>query len=202
MWKESVFDDDGGIDEAEGAAGKAEIDIHGKLAALYGAVERVGGHFGVEGDGAGAGGGACGQEDAVVGAGHQLHVAGILQREFRQVDLAGLAVAHHDAVVAHRRMLTAEAAHRHGFHAAHAAVVLDDHAGEEFQHVADLHGGHGLQPFGIHALHRRDALHGRNLILALHRNSIQLIDSVLLLRLSLQGTKHQQSAQYERPPIR
>ena len=41
-------------------------------------------------------------------------------------------------------MLTAEAAHGYSFHAAHAAVVLDDDAGEEFQHVGKQHGGHRL----------------------------------------------------------
>ena len=94
-------------------------------------------------DEVGSGEKACGQEN-VVGAAVHGNLLHIFKGELREVDLPCLTVGYGQTVVRDGGMLTAEAAHGNGLHAAHTAVVLDDDAGEEFEHVGKQHGGHRL----------------------------------------------------------
>ena len=77
----------------------------------------------------------------------------------RQVDFARLAVGKGDAVIDHRRVASANAAHRHRFHTACTAVVAHGDSCEMAQRVAQRMNAESNHLFAVDSLNRNRRSH-------------------------------------------
>ena len=116
--------------------------------------------------GAGRGIHARGLEDIVRLSDGERNLLHVVEREAADVDLPALRVGDGHAIVTHRRMLCAQAPHRHRFESADAPIILHRDAGELLYCLREVCQSQPFEPFRVQRLDGRRCLDEREAALA------------------------------------
>ena len=119
---------------------------------------------------------ACGDEDVTAIAHRKRDILQVGQRVTRQVYLSALAVAEHDSVITHARMLRSEAPDAHRLHPSRAAIVLQVDAGQAVHGVCKVGNAQALKAFTVEQLHDIAAHHAFSNATTLDDNAVQLVN--------------------------
>ena len=157
-----------GIGQAEGAGAHGDIDVVALAGGKVGAL-------GLDIDSAGRPEVACRLEDLALLAVVERDRLDVVERELAQVDLPVLGIAQLNAVVEHPHVIGAHRANVDGLHTAHAAVVLELHAGKVAQGIGHAVAAQPLKAAAIECLGRYHLLIGP---LGIHGDIAQVLHRV------------------------